>query len=270
VENPDPSPSGATDSSHSFRRFICSCCGYTFDAPIACGDRFCQICQGPRRRRIISKLQAITKQCERKSGYAIKHVVFTIPNQHSVETGVRTLVNSFRRLRQQSFWRNRCTGGAYVLEVTGAPARWHVHLHVLCQSRYMGHEKLVRRWGKVSPGRIVWIKNIPLKTGIAYLTKYLAKSDVRPAYRLELNQGLANTRLFQCFGDWHDFDLKVIRILSQCPKCGETMWLPMDLLDYHSAQLHRYATTWNRRRGPPQTPDVDDYTPPEWIKTGVN
>lgn len=203
---------------------------------------------------------------QQEKGYSLKHITLTIPNNRNLQDGAKTLVSSFRRLRQRSLWKNRSLGGAYVIEVTGSPGTWHVHLHILTQSRYILHSKLMKEWSNVSPGRIVWIKNTTINHAVNYLTKYLTKSEVKPEHLVELSSGLANTRLFQVFGSWHALNLRVPKALFQCQKCGQVSWCPMELIERWGHQLHTTGTTWNRKARPPPPKDDQEWSPPEWKK----
>lgn len=146
-------------------------------------------------------------------------MTLTIPNSVNAYEGATTLIRSFRRLRQRRWFKNRCKGGAWVIEVTGAPGRWHVHLHVVLESRYLPHNMLSRQWSKVSPGVIVHIKALPSSAIIRYVTAYVSKSEVRDSDQLQLSQELKGFRLFQPFGSWHAISLLVPPVPYCCPDC---------------------------------------------------
>jgi len=208
------------DGWHLYRKFTCAGCGFSFDAPVYCGNRFCNICSGPRKRRLISKLQSIIKSVKPSFGYKVRFLTLTIPNVEVASDGYRILVNSFRKLRNRQWWRNRVVGGAYVIEVTGQPGRWHVHLHAMLECRYLPSGMLSKLWASVSPGKIVHIQNVSPSAATAYLCKYMAKSEVLPEYQLSLSQDLKGNRLFQPIGSWHALALLVKKINYQCPDCG--------------------------------------------------
>ncbi len=208
-----------SDHVHDYRSFTCASCGYTFQAPVACGNRFCDICSGPRRRKVKAKLNAIVSSLNLWAGCGIKLMTLTIPNSVNANEGAKILIRSFRRLRQRQWFRNRTRGGAWVIEVTGSPGKWHVHLHVMLESRFLPHRVLSRLWGEVSPGVIVHIKAVPISAIIGYLTSYVAKSEVENQYQVRLSEDLKGLRLFQPFGTWHALSLKVKPVKYCCPKC---------------------------------------------------
>lgn len=208
--------------SHDYRHFTCGGCGYSFDAPVSCGNRFCEICTGSRRRKIRYKLNAIIDQIVETDGYGIKFLTLTIPNQKDLKNATVQILKSFRRLRQRRFWLNKVNGGAWIIEVTGQPGKWHVHLHCLLEARYIPHSLLAKRWASVSPGRIVYIQKIPRSAVIRYVTKYVSKGETASPHSLQISDALKNVRLFQPFGCWQKIALSLPKIAFSCPTCGYT------------------------------------------------
>jgi len=207
---------------HSFKTFTCAGCGYSFRAPVPCGNRFCAVCGGHRRRRIRSKLKALVSSIHPSLGYKIRFLTLTIPNVEDPRDGIKIIISSFRRLRNRSFWRNKVAGGAFVIECTGHPGSWHVHLHALLETRYIPVRLLSKHWRKVSPGRIVYLTNVPTNACINYLTKYLAKSEAPLAHQLILSEAFAGSRMFNVFGSWFALSLAIKPIKYACPKCEYT------------------------------------------------
>ena len=210
------------DGSHDYRHFTCGGCGYSFNAPVSCGNRFCDVCQGSRRRKIRAKLTAIIKSRNADSGNGIKLLTLTIPNQEDIRYATVQILRSFRRLRQRSFWRNKCSGGSWIVEITGSPKKWHVHLHALLESRYIPYAFLSKHWSQVSLGKIVYISKVPSGAAIGYVTSYVSKSKCDPNYWLHISQQLKDTRLFQPFGSWHAAAAEIPSIAYSCPECDYT------------------------------------------------
>lgn len=213
---------------HDYKYFSCAQCGYTFKAPVYCGNRFCQVCTAPRRRRVRKRLENICKHIKEEKGYGVKLLTLTLPNSSSLREGVDLLIASFRRLRQRHWWYNRVRGGAWVVEVTGRPNDWHIHLHALLESRYLPHKKLSKEWQCVSPGKIVHITAVPSRSIISYVTKYCSKTEVAEDHRIEVSRKLTGVRLFQPFGLWHGWDRELPKVKYECPSCGYTgfYWNP--------------------------------------------
>lgn len=222
-------------NSHEFKVYACSHCGLTFTAPLYCGDRFCNVCTAPRRRRIRHRLNHLINHVNPPQRYTFKHITLTIPNQHNLENAVKVLLGSFRRLRQRRSWTRHVKGGAFVIEVTGEEGRWHAHLHIIAESDYFPVFQLSRQWAACSPGRVVYIQVVRKADIIRYLTKYLTKSAVSDPSRPVVAQALRQCRLFQPFGNWHGIPPAPPPPSYPCPTCGRSDWLQLDRL--HSDRI---------------------------------
>lgn len=234
----DSSTSSSIPDLHTYRHYTCPKCGYSFDAPVYCGNRFCTTCGVHRLLRVRRKLRHIAASVKPELGYKVRHLTLTIPNCNEVSDGAKLLVESFRRLRQRRFWQNRVNGGAWVIEVTGSPHRWHVHLHAMLECRYIPVRLLSKHWQRVSPGKIVYLKNLPPSAIINYLTKYLSKSELPADYQREASDGLRGVRLFQPFGTWHGLAASVPKLKYSCPDCG-----------YAAFYYNPTGINWERRTG---------------------
>lgn len=227
-------------NSHEFKAYACSHCGATFNAPVYCGDRFCSICTAPRRRRIRHRLLHLINHVNPPQRYAFKHITLTIPNQPILELAVTVLLTSFRRLRQRRTWKKHVKGGAFVIEVTGEAGKWHAHLHIIAESQFFPVFALSRQWAACSPGRVVYIQVVRKSHIVNYLTKYLTKSALSAAARLDVSNTLRRYRLFQPFGSWHGITPPSPVPRYSCPTCGSTDWL---LLDRMRPEEHSYTPT---------------------------
>jgi len=205
---------------HKFTTILCIYCGDYFDVPVYCGDRFCPICSYVRQSRIRNRLNFLVKSVDRRVGYCFKHLTLTIKNQTNLFSMTRTILKSFRKLRATRSWKNHVAGGAFVVEVTGNSDNWHVHLHVIIQSKYYAFAEILKLWSNLSPGRGVYIQNIPKNQIVGYLTKYLSKTSTLDADRSELNKALKGIRLFHAFGSWFALNKKYKPPKPKCKKCG--------------------------------------------------
>lgn len=209
---------------HEFRRYYCTHCGDTIDAPVACGNRFCDVCSGPRRARVRWKLNEFWKKFKPARGYRLKFFTLTIPNMTDADEAVTHLLQSFRRFRQSTWWKRRVRGGAIVIELTGETGRWHAHIHGICEGWYMPKRELSREWERFSGGKIVWIVSAYKGKLTSYLAKYLSKTSVPEACQAELNHALKGRRMFQAFGTWHKPMTEIPRYRSVCAGCGNAHW----------------------------------------------
>lgn len=217
---------------HLFFTLVCSHCGHKFDVPVYCGSRFCEVCSGRRRARVRNRLEFLVKNCDRPRGYGFKHLTLTISNQPHLQNMAAEITKSFRKLRQRQYWKNNVDGGAFVLEITGHPGSWHVHIHAIIMARYMPFDRLLALWRKVSSGRGVYIQQIPPSKVTGYLCKYLTKPDAPDDLLDEMNWELHDRRLFNPFGSWHTLDRKYEPPRHLCPECGNGKFTPFDTLVY--------------------------------------
>lgn len=224
---------------HCYRFLYCTGCGHRVSVPIYCGNRFCPICSTPRRRRSARRLNALIKKIRPRKPACLKMLTLTIPNTLDVGVGAQTIVQAFRRLRQRAYWRSHALGGAYVIEITGKPGSWHVHLHIALEAKFMSWRKLLQMWKAVSPGQGVYIQNIQSGPLTHYLTKYMTKPCIPEEYQQEVSDALTNFRLFQAFGSWHSVKVRISHPEFICPKCRNVSWLPEELVSKYSRQAAR-------------------------------
>lgn len=217
-----------TDS-HDYRTIICTNCGFSRSVPIYCGNRFCDVCGRPRRLRVRRQLNHLISNIPFLLGQDFKHLTLTIRNRQHLDNMVNYLVRSFRRLRQTRYWKSHVSGGAFVIEVTGAPGNWHAHIHAVVKCKWMTWNHLLKHWIRCSGGRGVYIQRIPKTEIIRYLTKYITKSEVSDENLETASISLKSFRLFQTFGTWHAIKLSIPKQPYLCPRCGLHCWLPFDV-----------------------------------------
>lgn len=207
-------------TSHEYIDIACGCCHKIIPVPVYCGKRFCPVCSVIRQSRVRARLNWLVEQIHPVSPYGFSHLTLTVSNQSDLKSMVRHLLDSFRRLRQRSFWQHRVIGGGYVIEVTGCPGDWHAHLHIVLEARYMLQAALVAAWQSCSGGTGVWIVRIK-KTGIiSYLTKYLTKTGTSTSIIDAMSDALKGARLFSPFGHWYALFNSYIRPVVVCPECN--------------------------------------------------
>lgn len=171
-----------------------------------CGDRFCVPCCNARARVVAENLHAWTK------GQSTLFLTLTLRrSQRSLSEILRHLLASFQRLRDQKWWLEKVSGGAYVVEITrGAKGdHWHVHLHALVLSNFLEKSELISHWSVASKGSfIVDVQRV--KTGsdqVNYVAEYATKGWSRECLKnvdwiVGLVRGLRGRRMLGTFGGW--------------------------------------------------------------------
>jgi hypothetical protein len=218
-------PGPDQDQEHEWRTIYCRFCGHSIHVRVQCPNRFCPVCSRRRARRIRAALNLLFQKTKKIPSARFKMLTLSEPNCTELDVGIRSLVSSFRRLRQRSYWKNRVYGGAFVIEVTGRPNSWHPHLHIIMYSDRISWARLHRLWMKVSTGRSVWITNISLEKAKMYITKYITKVDAPAALLEDISTAVRRFRLFTRFGEWHSIVLPKLPEEVRCERCGHTSWM---------------------------------------------
>lgn len=172
-----------------------------------CHDRLCEPCAQERARRIREVL------CDLTRGRQLRFITLTLAAKgQSLKEGVDRLFKHFRALRATSLWSDAVDGGAAFLELkwNSKVRRWHPHLHIICEGRYIDQGKLSTCWhGITGDSFIVDVQAVRQEKGIAsYVTKYVTKgvdgSVIATPEKLdEAMTALRGRRLCTCFGSWY-------------------------------------------------------------------
>jgi len=129
---------------------------------------------------------------------------------------VQHLYASFQRLQRSEFWKNTITGGVAFLETkySHRKKRWHPHLHLIVQGKFVPQRKLSEVWETVSGGsRIVDVRLIRSATeAINYVTKYATKpalTTIKDHQELLIEAILAlhGKRMMIRFGTFREIDV---------------------------------------------------------------
>jgi hypothetical protein len=108
-----------------------------------------------------------------------KHVVLTLTNTPTLtKEMVRYAVKSFARLRRMKVF-SQVSGGFYRLEVTNEGRGWHLHIHVLCDVRFLDSGLLAIKWNEANRGfgHIVKVKDCRCREYLNEVTKYAVKGS---------------------------------------------------------------------------------------------
>jgi hypothetical protein len=176
-----------------------------------CHDRFCRPCSNAR-----SNLAAMNL-LSRLGGAQHRFVTLTLKSTtESLCSLVDKLYKSFRRLRSHTLWQQKVDGGAAFLEIKWNQnrQRWHPHLHLIVEGRYLPKELLRSAWHKVTGNS--FIVDIKLIHSKEHTARYVAKYASKPLSSTFLNRpdrleeaivALRGTRLALTFGTWRGFRL---------------------------------------------------------------
>ena len=127
-------------------------------------------------------------------------------------------------------------GGAYVVHVSGSPGKWHCHLHIALESKYIPWVKLLNHWIACSGGQGVYIQELDKAHIIAHLSTDKTNGSLPEAHQIIVSAALRNIRLFQPFGSWHDIKVQIVHPDFVCPKCRGTSWYPAEHFDERNLQ----------------------------------
>ena len=176
-----------------------------------CHDRFCRPCSNARSnlaaRNLLSRLGSAQH----------RFVTLTLQStDQSLCSLVDKLYKSFRRLRAQKLWQEKVDGGAAFLEIkwNERRQRWHPHLHLIVEGRFLPQALLSDAWKKATQGSsIVDIRKI---SSAQHAARYVAKYASKPLSHTFLNRSdklqeaivaMRGTRLALTFGSWRGFRL---------------------------------------------------------------
>jgi hypothetical protein len=144
-------------------------------------------------------------------------ITFTLKSsQEPLLELVDKLLLSFRNMRRNRLWRNTQAGGAAFLEVkwNTTTNRWHPHLHVISEGRYLAKRDLRRIWYSITKDSfIVDIRLITGREGVcAYVTKHVASPvthSVTNSHELliESMRALHGRRTATTYGTWRGVKL---------------------------------------------------------------
>ncbi len=176
-----------------------------------CHDRFCVPCSHART-------QIVAENLSRKvANTPHRLLTLTLKSNHdTLEDQITRLFRSFRRLRSRSLWKQRCHGGAVLLELTWNPETtlWHPHLHVILEGLFLPHTFVKSAWLDITgDSSIVDIRLIRNRDHvIRYITKYVTKPVSAKVTRNAdaLQQAivaLAGRKTLFTFGTWSRWKL---------------------------------------------------------------
>lgn len=216
---------------------VCQGCGKRKIVTDRCSNRWCCFC-GPRTaKRRAEEIQAWSGQLKQP-----KHVVLTQRNSTTIRRSlVRQFARNLYKLRKQS-WKPKWEGGTWTIELTNESRGWHLHAHLLIESRWVDSTDLAKRWGKLAGQdyAIVKVKDARAKDYCAEVAKYVCKpaqlTSWQPNEIAEVIHAFKGVRVFGVYGrllplraEWRSSVKRARHDRSTCD-CGECAWKLRDPL----------------------------------------
>lgn len=176
-----------------------------------CRDRFCLPCSKLRGHTIAAN---VIKQLD---GRPARFLTLTLRSQTEPLVDLLNRIQQcFRSLRAKPFWKTKVDGGVSFIECKWNPQanRWHVHLHMLLEGRYLDKPTLEAQWLAITADSYVCdLQLCRSETDAArYVTKYVTKAfsaDLlsTPDRLDEAVRSFRGRRLFTTFGSWRGVPL---------------------------------------------------------------
>lgn len=138
-----------------------------------CHDRWCVPCSRTRARGLAATL------ADHIGKRQTRFITLTLKSSTEPLKGLLDkLLSCFRKLRRTTVWQSTQDGGAAFLEVKWNPqtSRWHPHLHIVSQGRYIPQHLLRMAWNQITVNSfIVDVRPINSRPGLcSYVTKYVS------------------------------------------------------------------------------------------------
>lgn len=230
--------------------------------PCSCGFPLCPHCQHRRSVRLRAELELLSAGMVRRArdtGVKVKFITLTVPNMDSLQGGkVYELIRgSFTKLRHRKRFKERCSGGVYVIETTNKGNGWHVHIHFLATCLDWDQHDLAREWKSCLPKEwqrlvekaqpkshrdraVVWIKDAD-HGSVREMSKYLVKGSGfydHPRLIAEYFRSTRRKRLFESSG-WCRGTISHLRKQDRKERVAE-------FVCPHGHALGRVDVTWSR------------------------
>ena len=166
-----------------------------------------------------------------------KHLVLTSRNhdvltRSAVGTNLKAIA-AIRRRRLASNW----TSGTWTMELTNEGRGWHLHFHLLIESRWIDTPNIARAWAQLvgqDDAAIVWCRDARAKSYCAEVAKYIAEAQAVAAWSaLDIAQAMDAMHRHRAFGvfgsafgartEWRRQILAARHERSKCT-CGACNW----------------------------------------------
>lgn len=214
-----------TGCGEDFKVGKCLDCGAVPAFPVTCGHRLCPDCASRRGAILVSEHEDILRQLR----YPKMLTLTFLSVAHLDKNYIRWARNCFRRLRRRKVL-SRCWGGIYSFEVThSVEYGWHLHIHALIGSGYIGQADLSSEWQKITGAVVVDIRAVQGKdkwAAVKEVVKYPAKAASFLGKPVLVNEFLlATERVNLAYGFGALYRVRSKRHSEgkmRCPICGGT------------------------------------------------
>lgn len=189
------------DCHQAILSLTCVGCGVRRLVSNRCEKRWCPICAARlarERREQLTWWIATLKQP--------KHVVLTCRNTEQISRqrvgAFRTALRKLRNQKLASEWKS----GVWSLEVTNESRGWHLHAHLLVESRWIDPAELSSAWAKLvgQDFAILKVKDARKEDYLRELIKYVVKSSQLASWSpdeiVSFMDAFTGTRTFGVFG----------------------------------------------------------------------
>lgn len=172
-----------------------------------CKDQLCPRCQQHRGNEAARKIAGYVRQMN-----APRLITLTLKHRKQpLKAELDRLHAAFRELRKQPIWHHKVKKGVYAIETTKnlQTARWHVHVHIICDGEYFDQKQLSNVWKKITgDSHVVHIEAVHDRDKAArYVATYVAKPANVEAWShdaiREYAVALHGRRLLHTFGGLH-------------------------------------------------------------------
>jgi hypothetical protein len=154
-------------------RLTCRECGHAKIVWNRCESRWCPFCGPKLAGRRAEEILVWSRSLKQP-----KHVVLTQRNTTTISPPlVNHVSRALRRLRRR-VWRPAWDAGTWTLEVTNEERGWHLHCHMLVETRWVDSPLLARRWAEEVGQEdycIVSVKDARAKEYAREVAKYVCK-----------------------------------------------------------------------------------------------
>lgn len=151
-----------------------------------CRLRWCFHCSEARQQFITQAVKGWWNEAKRPKllTLTLKH------NDDSLQDQIDFLYKSFAKFRNRKYVKDRTRGGVWFFQVTynQKDKQWHPHLHVLLDSEFLDHTKIMQLWFKITKtSNVVHIRKVEdLDKTLSHNARYAA----RPSALLKIPEEL--------------------------------------------------------------------------------